>query len=145
MVKYLCGICNISYSNLEDAEICEKRGFVGTIFEPGILFSHEKVKAGFLVIYNTFEKEAHERKYILEEIRTTDSLTYGLGLVQINNSMLHKWTDVFKVATNEEVSKLNKIITEEKLGTKSIKNSLNHFNIKELHNRLNITWIFSCR
>jgi hypothetical protein len=142
MVDYGCEICGAKYSTFEDANKCEKRGRTGPILEPGLLLSHKEVKKGFKVIYNELDSKGHPRMYFSEEIRVaSDDYTYPLGIGQIYSSDINNKSSVWKISTDEEVSKLNKIIKNRTMGTKSLQAYLDRLNVKELHNKCNLDYL----
>jgi hypothetical protein len=139
MVDYTCPICKVSYVNLDAAQRCEERGIVGPDIDRGLLLSHKKVEKGFMIIYGESNSKGHEKVYFLEEIRNaSNNLTWPLGSNLITASKLRDWLSSWRISTDEEVGKLNKILKDEIQGTKPIKAYLDVFNIKELHNKCNL-------
>ncbi|MFH1503132.1 MAG: hypothetical protein ABIE36_00550 [Candidatus Diapherotrites archaeon] len=133
-VTYTCEICNNSYSNLEDAEKCQEKGFIGPEIKPGLLLSHKKVDDGFLIFYNWLGRIGHERTYHLEEIISNDILTYGLQDFSLPSSKLKELMEKYRQPTKKELGRLNRLIQGEVKGAGTIKEYMDIFNIKELHN-----------
>jgi hypothetical protein len=138
MVKHVCEICNTPYSNISDAEKCEKKGLIGPIFNPGILFSHKNSKNGFLILYKEMPSEGHERRYYMEEISSTNISTYPVQEFNLLYSDFKRWMGAFKISTDEELNKFNKLIQEKNREAGNIRASMGRFHIKELHNKCNL-------
>ena len=138
MVEYTCKYCKKNYDSTEEAEKCEEKGLIGLDIEPGLLLSHKKVKDGFKIFYKELPSEGHERFYEFEEFLAWKSTICPVQHYRESGLDFSKSLDIYRIATKEEIEKVNKLIKIDFPGMGVIKTSLEFNKAKKVHNRLEL-------
>lgn len=138
MVDYSCSICKKNYGSskeaLKKAEECENQGFIGPEIKPGLLFSHKEFDQKFLIIYGQSGTKGHERLYFAENFLVWRHLIYAHKEYTFLGSEINQSLEEFVLSNDKNVKELHKKIRRGIKGSDSIKNSLEEYGARELHN-----------